>query len=348
MGREKKMSKTVSKGALIGFCNPLLDISTHVDEEYLNKYELKPANAILAEDKHLPIYEEISKHPNVEYIAGGAGQNTIRAAQWMLGVEGATTFVGCIGKDQYGAELRKQATQDGVNVQYMETTDKPTGTCAVLLINKDRSMVANLSAANLYKHDHIKENSHLLDNAQVVYITGFFITVSPDTILAVGKQASEQNKILSMNLSAPFIPQFFGEKLDECLNYVDLLFGNETEALAFGEKKGFGTNIEEIASKASLIPKANSQRERTVVFTQGPGKVVVAIGGKVQTHETPVVPKEEIVDLNGAGDCFVGGYLSQLLQGSDVARCVAAGCYCAGVCIRRSGITFPSTRPTFQ
>jgi len=342
------MSKTVGKGSLIGFCNPLLDISTHVDEEYLKKYDLKPANAILAEDKHLPIYDEISKHPKVEYIAGGAGQNTIRAAQWMLGVEGATTFVGCIGKDQYGVELRKQANQDGVNVQYMETSEKPTGTCAVLLINKERSMVANLSAANSYKYDHIKENSHLLDSAQVIYITGFFITVSPETILSVGKQAAEQNKVLSMNLSAPFICQFFGDKLDECLNYVDLLFGNETEALAFGEKKGFGTSIEEIAKKASALPKANSKRERIVVFTQGPGSVIVATGGNVQSYSTPVVPKEEIVDLNGAGDCFVGGFLSQFLQGSDIARCVSAGNYCAGVCIRRSGITFPSSRPTFS
>jgi len=343
------MSSTVSKGSILGFCNPLLDITTVVEPSFLQEYDLKPANAILAEEKHLPLYDRITKdNPKVEYIAGGAGQNTIRAAQWMLGVEGATTFIGCVGKDAYATELRKQATSDGVNVQYMETDEKPTGTCAVLLVEKERSMVANLAAANLYKINHLESNKQLLESAKLIYITGFFITVSPETILSVGQHAATHNKPFAMNLSAPFIPQFFGEQLDKCLNYVDILFGNETEALAFGEKKGFGTDIAEIAKKTSEIAKANSNRQRTVVFTQGPGQVIVAQGGVVTKYEAPVVPKEEIVDLNGAGDCFVGGYLSQYIQGSATERCVQAGNYCAGVCIRRSGITFPSSRPEFK
>jgi len=36
-----------------------------------------------------------------------------------------------------------------------------------------------------------------------------------------------------MNLSAPFIPQFFKSQVDEILPYVDVLIGNETEAEAF-------------------------------------------------------------------------------------------------------------------
>lgn len=57
---------------------------------------------------------------------------------------------------------------------------------------------------------------------------GFFLTVSPESILKVAKHASENNKIFCMNLSAPFISQFFKEPLMEVMPYVDILFGNET------------------------------------------------------------------------------------------------------------------------
>jgi len=44
----------------------------------------------------------------------------------------------------------------------------------------------------------------------------------------VAKHASDNNKIFCMNLSAPFISQFFKEPLMKVMPYVDILFGNET------------------------------------------------------------------------------------------------------------------------
>ncbi|KAL6123885.1 hypothetical protein ACLB2K_076402 [Fragaria x ananassa] len=66
---------------LLGMGNPLLDISAVVDEEFLKKYDIKRNNAILAEDKHLPMYDELAAKGNVENIAGGATQNSIKVAQ---------------------------------------------------------------------------------------------------------------------------------------------------------------------------------------------------------------------------------------------------------------------------
>jgi adenosine kinase len=61
-------------GALLGMCNPLLDISAEVPLDLLEKYGVKLNNAILAEDSHLPLYDEIVKDYPVQYIAGGATQ----------------------------------------------------------------------------------------------------------------------------------------------------------------------------------------------------------------------------------------------------------------------------------
>ncbi|KAK1562478.1 hypothetical protein Q3G72_012615 [Acer saccharum] len=40
---------------LLGMGNPLLDISAVVDDDFLRNYDIKLNNAILAEDKHIPI-----------------------------------------------------------------------------------------------------------------------------------------------------------------------------------------------------------------------------------------------------------------------------------------------------
>ena len=80
----------------MGMGNPLLDISSDVPESMLDKYDVKLNNAILAEEKHLPIYKDLVDNFNPQYIAGGATQNSIRVAQWMLKAQGklnATAFM---------------------------------------------------------------------------------------------------------------------------------------------------------------------------------------------------------------------------------------------------------------
>lgn len=329
--------------------NPLLDISANVDGEFLKKYELTLNNAILAEEKHMPIYEEIVKG-KVDYIAGGAALNTARVSQWMFKEKkNNTVYVGCIGKDEAGAILKKVAEEAGVQTHFLVDEKAPTGKCAVLLGEKERSLVTALGAANHYKLDHFHsaEIQSLLERAKVFYSTGFFITVSPDTLIELGKHAAAHNKPFLYNLSAPFVVQFFWEQLSKVLEYVDVVFSNESEAKALGEKLGWGDDLQVVATKLAALPKVNSDRPRTVVFTQGADPTIVFADGKVTLYPTPHVPSSEIVDTNGAGDSFVAGFISGYAQGKDIAKSVEAGNYAAGTIIRHSGCAYPPT-PSFS
>lgn len=58
------------EGAILGMCNPLLDISSDVPAEFLEKYGVSLNNAILAEEKHIPLYEDLIANYPVQYIAG--------------------------------------------------------------------------------------------------------------------------------------------------------------------------------------------------------------------------------------------------------------------------------------
>lgn len=69
------------EGMILGLGNPLLDISASVDLDFLKKYNLKANDAILAENIHKPLYDELIEQYNADFIAGGAVQNTLRVAQ---------------------------------------------------------------------------------------------------------------------------------------------------------------------------------------------------------------------------------------------------------------------------
>lgn len=156
--------------------NPLLDISATVDEDFLNKYEMKPDNAILASEKHKNLYSELIEKYKADFIAGGSVQNALRVAQWFLEKPKVTTFFGCVGQDEYAKILENAARKDGVNVQYQYTSKEPTGTCAVLITGTHRSLCANLAAANCFTIDHIHkpENRKYIEAAQFYYCSVSF------------------------------------------------------------------------------------------------------------------------------------------------------------------------------
>ncbi len=97
-------------------------------------------------------------------------------------------------------------------MQYLVDTSTPTGTCGVCVVNRERSLVANLAAANNYKADHLQQPAvwALAQQAQIVYSAGFFITVSPEARMLLAKHCCDNNKIFATNLSAPFISQVCG------------------------------------------------------------------------------------------------------------------------------------------
>lgn len=218
-------------------------------------------------------------------------------------------------------------------------------------MDKERSLVANLSAANNYKVDHMKgPGSPVYEKAGVIYMAGFFITVSPDTIALIREHSLETKKTFCMNISAPFIVQVppFQKVLKESMPYLDILFGNESEAAAFGQMMKYKeTEVAEIALRASQ-EESKPGKSRMVVITQGSSATVVAYENKVTRYAVPKLDQSSIVDSNGAGDAFVGGFLAMRVKGADVATCVDAGHFAAQTIIQTSGTKISKQAPGYK
>jgi len=339
---------------ILGMGNPLLDISADVTQETVDKYSIAMGEAGLTEDPKLPLFDELAAKKDVKYIAGGATQNSIRVAQWMLqDMPNATAYMGCVGEDDFAQKLRDACKSDGVDAHYMVDKTVATGKCAVTILAKERGLTTYLGAANSYKPEHLKEKEQwsILEGSKIVYSAGFFLTVSLDSILLAQEQMLKTGGIHCLNISAPFlcfVPPLKA-MLDKAIVATEYLFCNETEARAYGDACGWNSkDVEFIATRLSLAD-CSGPRKRKVVITQGADPTVVAINGDCTLYPVPPVPADKIVDTNGAGDAFVGGFLAALSKNMDVKACCAAGNYSASVIIQTSGCDLSAAgKPTWK
>jgi len=338
----------------LGMGNPLLDISAVVPMEEITKWGVKAGTQDLAKPMHAPMYADLVKNYPVEYIAGGATQNSIRIAATLLGGSNQCAYIGCIGKDAFGQQLKDACTAAKVKALYLEDPKVQTGTCAVLINDKERTLIANLAAANCYSPDAHFERYDVkaaIATSKYYYCSGFFITVSTKAMQTVASQASAKGKSFGINLAAPFLvqnspwgpgsPEFLNMML-ELMPFCDYVFGNEVEAAAFAESNNLADkSCAGVAKHISGMAKANGN-PRTCIITQGAESTLVSVGGAaVQTFAVPKLASNLIIDTNGAGDSFVGGFYCRLIQGRDLLACVNAGHAAAGLCIQQSGCKLP-------
>lgn len=314
---------------------------THSDEALLNKYGLKANDAILAEEKHLPIYAELEAREGVKLIAGGAAQNTARGAQYILPAD-SVVYLGAVGKDKYAETLDAACKSAGLATEYLRLDSHPTGRCGVVITGQNRSLCTDLAAANHYTLEHLKQPQiwALAEAAEAIYVGGYHLTVCPPAAEALGQEAARRNIPFAFGMGAPFIAQFFNEPLAKLLPFIDYLFCNETEAATWAETtdNAKGKSIPEIAKAIAATTKANTKIQRTVIITQGTDPTVVATADGT-VHEFPVhkISAEEINDTNGAGDAFAGGFLAGLAGGKDLKTCVDMGQWLARLSLTQLG-----------
>ena len=149
-------------------------------------------------------------------------------------------------------------------------------------------------------------------------------------------------QIFVLNLSAPFIPQFFGAQLQKILPYIDYLIGNEAEAEAWASANGLPDpkDLPAVAKALAEQPKSNPTRDRIVVITHGAQPTIAVRSsrlGDVKTYGVNALKDEEITDTNGAGDAFAGGLLGALAAGKSLDEAIDVGHTLGTMCVTQVG-----------
>ena len=155
--------------------------------------------------------------------------------------------MGSVGDDDLKATLQKANDAENVQSAYqIQPSPAETGACAVIISGHDRSLVTTLRAAEQFTPAHLAtpEIEKLINGAKFFYIEGYFLTHGIESAMEVAKGASAHGKTVVLNLSAPFIPQFFKHQLETLLPHVDILIGNESEAASYATAAGHGVGVD--------------------------------------------------------------------------------------------------------
>jgi adenosine kinase len=72
--------KNQYKKLLLGIGSPILDIIANVELEIMNKYGLKWATTVFANENNKAFFDHVTKLNSVKYIPGGSICNSIRIA----------------------------------------------------------------------------------------------------------------------------------------------------------------------------------------------------------------------------------------------------------------------------
>ncbi|KAF9260832.1 adenosine kinase [Marasmius fiardii PR-910] len=330
------------------FCmgHPLLDIQVMNGHKLLEKYSLRANDAIRADERHAPIYDEIVKDHKVTYVAGGASQNTARGAAYVL-PPNSVVYTGCVGEDDLAEQLKAANKREGLDEVYQVKKGEKTGACAVVITGQHRSLVTTLRAAEKFEKSHLSspEVAPLIEGAKFFYVEGYFLTHGVESVLEVSQKASNASKTFILNLSAPFIPQFFGTQLQQVLPYTDVIIANETEAETWGSANGLPNpkDLAAVAKALFLQTKSNVARPRTVVITHGAEPTTVVSGAdpdNAKTYPVQALATSDIVDTNGAGDAFAGGFIGALVAGKSLDEAVEAGHKMGAMCVQQVGAQY--------
>lgn len=342
----KKARKEIK--SLIAIGNPIVDISAEIDKEAIEKYSLAWGSTVFANEKNMGIFEVLEKNPNVIYVPGGSAENSLRVCSWCHQMtktpknKRTITMLGCTGDDEYRNKIIESLQKSGVTPLLEINKSEETSRCGVGINEKERCLISLIKASNKISQEFIDNNMKKILSHDALYVEGYFILEKFDICKNLVKAFKEKNKKVIFSLSAIFVINSLYDKVIEIANDSDLVFCNieECEALA-------GKKTENQIDALKLAHEKLTPGDRLFVVTAGSRGVMCSKYDYEQKdlefvlQEFPkFIKKSDIVDTNGAGDAFLGGFMSQWMKCKDLNVCCKFGNAASGVILRNVGCTF--------
>lgn len=254
-------------------------------------------------------------------ISMGGGGSAANVAAWLAVAGAKPVLVGRVGADGRGATAEAGLLATGVETRLAVDTERPTGTCVVLVApDGERSMVPDAGAnAGLADSDLPDE---LLTPGGHLHLAGYALLRegSQEAARSAIARARERGVTVSVDPSSAALlaPSF----LDE-LDGVRLLLPNAEEAAVLSGE-----------ADAERAARRLAERVPEVVVTLGSRGALWTDGqGLARVSAAPAAA----LDSTGAGDAFAAGLLGARLAGAQPEAALHAGCELAARAIRTPG-----------
>jgi ribokinase len=250
---------------------------------------------------------------------GGKGANqAVGAAR----AGGEVSFVGSVGDDAYGAQVRGNLEADGIDTRFVFTEPGiASGTALILVGGGGENCISVAPGANYRLTPARVDSAREALAAASIVVTQ--CEIPPETLGHVVGIAAILGKPVLLNL-APARPV-----ASEALSMLTMLAVNETEAEFLTGRKVAGDRDVREAADALL-----ARGPKTVVLTLGARGAYVASAGV-----GALVPgfAVEAVDTTAAGDVHCGALAVALVEGRPVVEAVRFANAAAALSVTRLG-----------
>lgn len=344
MSIEKKSIKYLTFGS------PLMDMIVDVDSDFLLRNNLKMDSTIHGNSES-SIFRE-ARLNNPKYIAGGCSYNAIRVLNWMIPEEerGSVACLGSVGDDEDGLRYKTLLKNESIIPLFETFIGKETGKCAVFCLNRERAHITDLGASILISDQFVEENWEILKTLKLVYTELYILSSRASIVNRLARLCLDEDKTFGFNFPSAFFLFKFSDEILDMISYGDVLFSNKEEAKFFVKEVlqiSFDEDYE-LSIIISQLPKKNVNKKRVVIVTCGPDPAHIAVYNHLtkklefsQSYEIIHVAKDQIVDTNGAGDSFAGGFLASYMKGASYENCMKSGHWAAQRIIKERGFDVP-------
>lgn len=251
----------------------------------------------------------LGEHP------GGMIANVCCAAS-KLGA--STAMIGRVGDDTYGALAVQGLAQFGVDTTLVRTIKGGrTFYCVVMLDHTgEKALTVVDTDCHLPRQEDVEAES--LGRTRLVHLMGDDLPMAS----WAARAARDRGTLVSLDLEAATAAHGL-EALRPLLSCTDVLFMNTN-----GCRAAFADDPPNAAERALRMgPKV-------VVVTRGAGGALACGGGTTVKVDGLRLP---VVDTTGAGDCFIGSFLTRLLEGWELSDATRFAVAAASLSIRAVG-----------
>lgn len=296
---------------VLGMGNALVDILVKIDnDQLLEKFELpKGSMQLVDKEKSQQLIDALS-HLKYEIASGGSAANTING---LANLDVPCGYIGKIHEDRFGNIFTNDMTSKGIEA-ILFNGNQDTG-IATTLISEDsqRTFATYLGAAVELTSEDLKEE--YFEGYDFFHIEGYLVQ-NHELIEAAVKLAKKKGLKVSIDMASYNVVEDnldFLKKL--VIDYVDIVFANEEESMAFT-----GKDPEEALLEISRMC------EISVVKVGAKGSMVKTKSEQVTVDAIKANP----IDTTGAGDLYAAGFLYGLANDLSLEKCARLGSLTGG------------------
>ena len=263
-----------------------------------------------------PAPGETIRGEDLQVIPGGKGANqAVAAARHGIRV----SMLGRVGKDNFGDFLLDNLKSNKVDSQLVQRDDASTGT-AIIVVDENGQNSIILSAGANGKVSDEEVNTASFSDYNLLLLQ---LEIPTPAVLSAARRAHENGLRVILN------PAPARELPNELISLADYLIPNETEVSLLTGLSVNDMNSAEQAARALLGVGA-----KNVIVTLGSKGALIVTDTQV-THVDSF--KVNVVDTTAAGDAFIGGFATALLQDKSLVEAVRYACACGALATTKFG-----------